>query len=195
MSQKPKIYQSILKDYGNNGGGIGIGFDTQKQKNDTINNALVIPSINIEIHELQKLLDTKQHVLVSTTNIKSINGKSILGKGDLPVSVDLSNYLNKQQVNSLIIDVEGHVTDVQMAVKKKQDILISTKNIKTINGVSLLGNGDLPISGDLSNYYTKTEINKLIADFEYALTNFMSDMGKFHDQLITINMNIDKGFY
>lgn len=41
----------------------------------------------------------------------------------------------------------------------KQDVLISGTNIKTINGNSLLGSGDLVISGggDLSNYYTKTE--------------------------------------
>lgn len=43
--------------------------------------------------------------------------------------------------------------------RSKQDALVSGVNIKTINGNSLLGTGDLVISGggDLSNYYTKSE--------------------------------------
>ena len=43
----------------------------------------------------------------------------------------------------------------------KQDTLVSGTNIKTINGQSVLGSGDLVISGggaaDLSGYYKKTE--------------------------------------
>lgn len=47
-------------------------------------------------------------------------------KGDIP---DLSNYATKEQLN------------------QKQDTLVSGTNIKTINGNSLLGSGDLTISG------------------------------------------------
>ena len=47
-------------------------------------------------------------------------------KGDTP---DLSNYATKEQLN------------------QKQDTLVSGTNIKTINGNSLLGSGDLTISG------------------------------------------------
>lgn len=42
----------------------------------------------------------------------------------------------------------------------KQDTLVSGENIKTINGESILGEGNIEISGgttDLSDYYTKTE--------------------------------------
>ena len=65
-------------------------------------------------------------------------------------ATDLSNYYNKTQVDSLIPDIST-----------KQDTLVSATNIKTINGESILGSGDIVISGggtvDLSEYYKKTE--------------------------------------
>ena len=71
---------------------------------------------------------------------------------------DLTNYYNKTQVDSLIPDIST-----------KQDTLVSGTNIKTINGESVLGSGDLVISGggavDLSEYYKKTETyNKVEVD-------------------------------
>ena len=96
-------------------------------------------------------ITTKQDVLVSGTNIKTINGTSLLGSGNIEVAanVDLSNYATKEELNA------------------KQDTLVSGTNIKTINGTSLLGSGDITIEGgsgnvDLSNYYTKTETNELV---------------------------------
>jgi hypothetical protein len=38
-------------------------------------------------------------------------------------------------------------TDLQNALDAKQETLVSATNIKTINGTSVLGSGDLPISG------------------------------------------------
>ena len=96
-------------------------------------------------------ITTKQDNLVSGTNIKTINGTSLLGSGNIEVAanVDLSNYATKEELNA------------------KQDTLVSGTNIKTINGTSLLGSGDITIEGgsgnvDLSNYYTKTETNELV---------------------------------
>lgn len=43
--------------------------------------------------------------------------------------------------------VDGAVTSVQDYVATKQDKLVSGTNIKTINGNSLVGSGDIPISG------------------------------------------------
>ena len=96
-------------------------------------------------------ITTKQDTLVSGTNIKTINGTSLLGSGNIEVAanVDLSSYATKEELNA------------------KQDTLVSGTNIKTINGTSLLGSGDITIEGgsgnvDLSNYYTKTETNELV---------------------------------
>lgn len=43
---------------------------------------------------------------------------------------------------------EDHLKHIEDGIFNKQDPLVSGTNIKTINGVSILGNGDLTISGD-----------------------------------------------
>lgn len=54
---------------------------------------------------------------------------------------------------------------IQESFNAKQNLLKSGENIKTINGESLLGEGDIVINTnttDLSNYYTKEEIDNII---------------------------------
>lgn len=48
-------------------------------------------------------------------------------------------------------------------IAKKQDLLVSGANIKTVNGQSLLGEGDLPVQGVAPDSYTKGE-----SDARYA---------------------------
>lgn len=57
---------------------------------------------------------------------------------------------------------------------KYQATLVSGTNIKTINGNSILGSGDITITGgggsaDLTNYYTKAEIDSMIGDISTLL--------------------------
>ena len=57
---------------------------------------------------------------------------------------------------------------------KYQAILVSGTNIKTINGNSILGSGDITITGgggsaDLTNYYTKAEIDSMIGNISTLL--------------------------
>lgn len=63
-------------------------------------------------------LNEKQNTLVSGTNIKTINGNSILGSGDITITgsgdVDLSNYYNKVEVDTKLdtkLDVTAYTTD------------------------------------------------------------------------------------
>lgn len=53
--------------------------------------------------------------------------------------VDLSEYLTKAEAETLYANLDS--------VNNKQDKLISGTNIKTINGQSILGSGDITISG------------------------------------------------
>lgn len=60
-------------------------------------------------------------------------------------------------------------TSIKQSLSDKQDKLVSSVNIKTINNQSLLGTGNITISGggepvDLSNYYDKDEVNALLTD-------------------------------
>jgi hypothetical protein len=62
----------------------------------------------------------------------------------------------------------------------KQDKLVSGTNIKTINGESLLGEGNIVISSgggeetDMSNYYTKEEIDNTVGDINTILESIIN---------------------
>ena len=52
-------------------------------------------------------------------------------------------------------------------LQQKQDVLVSGTNIKTVNGVNLLGDGNLDLN---LYYYTKTEIDSMLGDIESLLS-------------------------
>ena len=178
-------------------------------------------------------LNEKQDVLVSGTNIKTINGTSLLGSGNIVIEASADNVptlqTNKEGTTNNYIyssgrsDKYGVISDFYTAISysadkasihtdwyywgntdeymvdgsagwsidgattsqaglmsasdkskldgidlsTKQDVLVSGTNIKTINGTSLLGSGDITIEGgsgnvDLTDYYTKSETNALV---------------------------------
>lgn len=58
-----------------------------------------------------------------------------------------------------------------------QEQLTSGVNIKTINGQSVLGSGDIVIeSGDPDNYYNKEEIDAMIGDVNRILDSLINDV-------------------
>ena len=165
----------------------------------------------VEVDNLIPDINTKQDTLVSATNIKTINGESILGSGDLVISgggavdlsdyykktetyskvevdtkiadippTDLSGYYNKTEVNNIIdsipaTDLSNYYNktetyskvETDSLVATKQDTLVSGNSIKTINGQSVLGNGNIEITGeevDLTNYYDKTQTETLLSN-------------------------------
>lgn len=61
--------------------------------------------------ETETLVDTKQNTLVSGTSIKTINGQSLLGNGNIFVTaeVDLTNYYTKPQVDGFINDINAEL--------------------------------------------------------------------------------------
>lgn len=85
------------------------------------------------------LINSKQDTLVSGENIKTINGTSVLGSGDVTV----------------------------------QEQLVSGTNIKTINGTSVLGEGDIVVGGsdDVVIYFNKSNIDSSKGSFYLTLEN------------------------
>ena len=105
-------------------------------------------------------LSSKQDTLVSGTNIKTINGDSILGSGNLVIQSGTSNWDDIQgKPQFAVVATSGNYNDLtnkptipdvsDLATKQeiagKQDTLVSGTNIKTINGNSVLGAGDITI--------------------------------------------------
>ena len=130
-------------------------------------------------------ITTKQDTLVSGTNIKTINGNSLLGSGDITIeggsgNVDLSDYYTKTQTNALVSPKLSQVTLTQAeydALQTKENNVLyvisdaEDLKFKTINGQQITGDGDITIDTnvDLSNYATKSELNtkqNVITDLE-----------------------------
>ena len=178
-------------------------------------------------------MNAKQNILVSGENIKTVNGTSLLGAGNIEINASADNVptlqtsvqgtTNNYVYSSGIDDNYGIISGIQTLISyradkasihtdwyywgntyhstdgadawsiegattsqaglmsasdkskldgidlsTKQDTLASGTNIKTVNGTSLLGSGDITIEGgsgnvDLSNYYTKPETNALVS--------------------------------
>ena len=105
-------------------------------------------------------LSNKQDTLISGTNIKTINNASILGSGNINISggaataTDVtftpSGGLSSTNVQTALVELDS----------EKQVTLVSGTNIKTINGSSILGSGDIVIAGG-----TGTMPVKFLTDF------------------------------
>jgi hypothetical protein len=110
--------------------------------------------------------NNKQAALVSATNIKTINSTSLLGSGNIAVEPTITagttgqyyrgdktfQTLDKTAVGLANVDNTSDLnkpisTATQTALNAKQATLVSATNIKTINGNSILGSGDLVVSG------------------------------------------------
>ena len=114
-----------------------------------------VDALTPRVEGVETALGNKQDTLVSGTNIKTINNQSILGNGNIEVSgdVDLTTYYTKTEADGKFATVTGFneqaadISALQTAMGNKQDTLVSGTNIKTVNSQSILGSGDLAISG------------------------------------------------
>ena len=80
-------------------------------------------------------------IISSVTSVNGYTGTVILTKSD----IGLANVDNTSDLNKPIS------TATQTALNGKQDNLVSGTSIKTINGQSVLGNGNIEITGDTGN--------------------------------------------
>lgn len=83
----------------------------------------------------------------------------------------IGDYVTNSELNSkgfLTTIPEDYVTDAELEAK---GYLTEHQSLKTINGESLVGSGDITISGggDMTNYYTKTEIDNLVGNINNEL--------------------------
>jgi hypothetical protein len=86
------------------------------------------------------------------TQLKTINGESLAGTGNIVITgsgtgasslTDFGITATASELNY----VDGVTSPIQTQLSGKQATLVSGSSIKTINGTSLLGSGDLTISG------------------------------------------------
>lgn len=83
----------------------------------------------------------------------------------------IGDYVTNSELNSkgfLITIPDEYVTDAELEAK---GYITEHQSLKTINGESLIGSGDITISGggDMTNYYTKVEIDNLVGNINNEL--------------------------
>lgn len=160
----PRNTITTITNTNNSGGGNGIDVD---ELNKYLADYVTEEELKNKNYATITALSDKQDELVSGQNIKTINGTSILGSGNITIqggtSVDLSNYVTKTELNS-----KGYITEIPSeyiteselsnkgyatteALNGKQEKLTSGDNIKTINGQSILGEGNITIEGGNGN--------------------------------------------
>ena len=118
-----------------------------------------ITALNGQVEQLSTDMENK----ADKSDIPSLEGYAtqqwVEGKNYL-TEQSLAVYATKQEV------IDNEYT-ISQAINDLNDKKVSADNLKTVNGISLIGEGDIQISGgtaDLSNYYNKTEVNSLLAD-------------------------------
>ena len=170
LPDKPVIGDGTLTLLNNNGEVVGkfsansqenvavnIGNTLEQAVEDVIVDGESVVSNGVAVIDLQD----KQDKLVSGETIKTINGNSILGSGNFKLvnkqefnehndDINARLDLKADEINLIqhVQDAGSHVLPVDRSRwNNKQDALISGENIKTINGQSILGSGNLSISG------------------------------------------------
>ena len=142
---------------------------------DELNNLSLAP----EGYATKEELATKQDSLISGHNIKTINGQDVLGQGDIEISGGgtVDSELSETSENP----VQNKV--ITTALNGKQDSLVSGTTIKTINGNSILGEGNIEITGGtvdttmsdtsenaVQNKVIKAYVDGLVGDINSVLT-------------------------
>lgn len=118
-------------------------------------------------------------------NIKTVNGTSLIGSGDISVEADLSNYYTKEESDDHYDNDKRYWNDFQYTTDnynwihlrngkslRGNPIYFKTINgektvgmgdipFKTINGESLIGSGDITVEGgsDIEEYVKKIIVN------------------------------------
>ena len=104
---------------------------------------------------LETKLGQKQATLVSGVNIKTINGDSILGSGNIEVQTEIT----LDNVPTAGSNNPAKSGGIYTALSAKQDSLISGTNLKTINSQSLLGSGDIETGSGIDTVRVTVDSN------------------------------------
>ena len=120
----------------------------------------VQPEVNITRTEYAELMG-EIALRVKSDNLKTINGQSLLGSGDIEIKETDITQLT-EEVNTLETKYDELTEEIALRVK--------SDNLKTINGQSILGSGDIEIKTTDDIATLTEEINKLKAEIGATTT-------------------------
>lgn len=142
----------------------------------------------------------QQGYLTEHQSLKTINGETIVGNGNIEITsgeetdpvwtAEKVNYYTKTEVNTSL-EAKANKSEIPTvptnvsAFTNDAGYLTQHQTLKTINGESIIGSGDIVISGggeetdpiwtaEKSNYYTKTEVDEMIGNINNALAKLIN---------------------
>jgi len=129
--------------------------------------------------------------VVNNSTITLTQGGSTMGSFTLNQAGDATIALNGESGGAtwgLITGTLSDQTDLDAAFAAKQDTLVSGTNIKTVNGNSLLGSGDIEISGgsDIICYKGRAEFNANSSAGTIDVSSVVED-GKNYLPIVTVS--------
>ena len=164
----------------------------------TLDNSVAMLSQNLGLLDTQKVdkvsgkqLSTEDFTSVLKTKLESLNNyddtsirnavNSLTTQINTLVSGDASAAIESFNENIAFLNgvedsenLDSIIATIEQQIAGKQDKLVSGTNIKTINGESILGEGNIVVSADISNFATKEELanlsNEIIANEEITAT-------------------------
>ena len=84
-----------------------------------------IPSQDLSGYATVESLSSKQDTLVSGTNIKTINGESLLGSGDITITSGVSDE-DFQEMNTKVVEMQALILTLQEEITKLKSELNKT---------------------------------------------------------------------
>jgi hypothetical protein len=108
----------------------------------SVDDADVLPIVDTSVTTTKKINVSQIKALAPVQSVASKTGAVTLVKGD----VGLGNVDNTADADKPVSSA------TQTALNAKQDTLVNQSNLKSINGTSLLGSGNIEIAGGSSNW-------------------------------------------
>ena len=154
----------------------------------TINNESILGSGNIATASQSELTNLATTVGNQASAITALN-TAVFKNGDNQFDVVNGRIDGVSSVlDSALTDIEN----VETAVADKQDTLVSGTNIKTVNGNSLLGSGNIEIGGsgtidtEMSNSSTNAVQNNVITENILSVTPIVKSESSFGSSCIQV---------
>lgn len=135
------------------------------------------PNIKVKIDKISIVYNTNNELSVPFDNDTIYNKNGVWKakqSGEIPLDVIKDSDLDKNYIDK---ENNKYIVKTSQDINTKQDKLVSGTNIKTINGNSLLGNGDITISGGSDWEFVDTSDFTPNSSSTYQIKNF--DTSKF----------------
>ena len=125
-----------------------------------------------DVTNLQTSLDAKQVTLVSGTNIKTVNGNSLLGSGDVVISSSASNITNTPAGNIAATNVQNAINELDTEkLALTGGTLTGNLTVPSFNGGQLAGMRNKIINGKMEIAQRGTSF-AAIANDAYSLDRY-----------------------